>query len=185
MKSILKKYYHAQFKQIIFCVGTIVACIPFAQPLSVQALPNQRPMQFAMNDCIVSIITGSDTYRIEVCQKSNQKIEMILENNKTGEKMNLPATQIDDSGNVFSANITMRERINRKINPFLGTIPMYASKITNYELNIPKRQFIITTETKVNLPINNKKSVQVEKLGYLLMSSEQNSTFAENTVLMD
>jgi hypothetical protein len=62
---------------------------------------------------------------------------------------------------------------------------MYASKITNYELNIPKRQFIITTETKVNLPINNKKSVQVEKLGYLLMSSEQNSTFAENTVLMD
>ncbi|MEJ1932507.1 hypothetical protein WDZ92_19910, partial [Nostoc sp. NIES-2111] len=85
-------------------------------------------------------------------------------------------TQIDDSGNVFRASITIRERIN----PFLRNIPMYAPKITSYELNIPKKQFTVTTETKINLPINNTKSVQVEKLGYVLMSSKQNSNFAEN-----
>jgi hypothetical protein len=176
MKSALKKYRYSQFKQIIFGVGAIVAFIPFAQPLTVQALPSQKPMQLAMNDCIMSITTSSDTYIIDICQKSNQKIEMNLENKKTGEKMNLPATQIDDSGNVFRASITIRERIN----PFLRNIPMYAPKITSYELNIPRKQFTVTTETKINVPINNTKSVQIEKLGYVLMSSNQNSNFAEN-----
>jgi hypothetical protein len=165
-----------QFQQVLLGISTILIFTPLAQPLSAQALPIRQPTQIAMDNCIMSVATTSDTYIINVCQKPDKTAEMVLENRKTGEKLSLPAIQIDDSGNVFSASLTKRERITTKLSPFLKNIPMYVPQTTTYILDISKKQLSITKE--INTLGNSRKSVQFEKLGYVLMSSNSHITIA-------
>ncbi|MBD2603388.1 hypothetical protein H6G81_02295 [Scytonema hofmannii FACHB-248] len=129
--------------------------------VSAQTLPANQPMQLAMDGCTISASTVTSTYVIEVCVKSDKKGNMILQNQKTGEKLTLPATQVDRDGNVFSANVTKAERINNK-----GFLPFISRQTTTYLLDISKKEFSITKQT--NLP--NRKTVQVEKTGAILAS---------------
>ncbi|NJL62556.1 MAG: hypothetical protein HC903_12950 [Methylacidiphilales bacterium] len=132
------------------------------QNLPAKALSGNQTMQVAMNNEIInSAATSTSSYVIDVYVKSDKKGEMTLENRKTGEKLTLPATQVDRDGNVFSASVTKVQRINNK-----GFLPFISRQTTTYLLDIPKKEFSITKQA--NLP--NRKTVQVEKTGFILQS---------------
>jgi len=105
----------------------------FAQLLPAQALRTSQPMQVAMDNCIMVISTVSDSYIIDVCGKADKTIEMVLDNRKTGEKLTLPATQLDDAGNVFRGSLRKREKISSSI------IPIFAPQVTTFVLDVNKK----------------------------------------------
>ncbi|PAX45665.1 hypothetical protein [Brunnivagina elsteri] len=132
------------------------------QNLPASSLPGNQTMQVAMNNEItISVATSTSNYVIDVYVKSDKKGEMTLENIKTGEKLTLPATQVDRDGNVFSASTTKVERIKNK-----SFLPFISRQTTTYLLDISKKEFSITKQA--NLP--NRKTVQVEKIGFILQS---------------
>ncbi|AFY31929.1 hypothetical protein Cal7507_1464 [Calothrix sp. PCC 7507] len=177
MKYITNYNHQKQFQQALIGATAFLFLTPlFVQSLPVQALPTSQPVQVAMNDCIMTVTTTTNSYSINICQKTDKTIQMLLVNQKTGEKLTLPAIQVDTSGNVFRASLTRREKITTNSPPFLIRIPIAAPQVTTYVLDVTKNQFSITKEIK--LPGNNRKSVEVEKLGGVLMSSSQSYAIA-------
>jgi hypothetical protein len=172
MKLSLPTNNHLQKKMKINLLnaGVFLFLTPlFIQNLPVKALPVNQPIQIAMNDCVGIISTTTNTYSINICVKPGKKGEMTLKNRKTGETFTLPARQVDEAGNVFSGSITKVEQINNK-----GFLPFLSRQTTTYVIDALKKEFSITKQT--NLPVANRKTVQIEKLGAILMSSNQFST---------
>jgi hypothetical protein len=159
----MKNNLQNQFKINLMSAGVLLFLTPiFVQNLPAQALPGNQPIQVAMNDCVGNVATTTNTYVINICVKPGKKAEMTLQNRKNGETFTLPATQIDEAGNVFSASATKVERVKNK-----GFLPFIARQTTTYLFDASKKEFSITKQT--NLPVPNRKTVQVEKTGYILM----------------
>jgi hypothetical protein len=155
-----------KLQQVLLGTTALLFLSPlFLQSLPAQALPTNRAMQIASDNCILYVSTSTKSYAITVCKKSDNNIEMVLNNRTTGEHLTLPATQVDNAGNVFRASFTKREKVTTRI-----LVPQ-ATTATTYLLDVTKQEFFITQET---MSLGNlRKSIQVEKLGGILISSGQ------------
>lgn len=163
MKSLTSYNQQKSFRQVLLGTAALLFVPSLMTPLlPVPALANTQPVQPARNSCILYVSTSTDSYGITVCQEANKNTQMVLNNRKTGERLILPAVQVDNAGNVFRASVTKREKLT------VGILPISVPQVTTYLLNIPQKQFVITKEAQT--PVNQRKSVQVQQLGFVLMS---------------
>lgn len=171
MKSLTNHNQQKSFRQVLLGTAALLLAPSLVTPLlPVQALAESLPVQSAKNSCILYVSTSTSSYGITVCQEADKNIYMVLSNQKTGERLRLPAIQVDDAGNVFRASVIKREK------QIVARIPIAVTQVTTYVLNIPQKQFAITKEVKT--PGNRRKFVQVEQLGFVLMSSSQHGRMA-------